>query len=345
MNNRAEQILTAIVQEYLSTGEAVGSKTLTQRYGVDLSPATVRSVMGNLEDLGLLQKPHTSAGRLPTEQGLRFFVNSLLQIHQLSEKEKDAWSKHYSFPGSGFDSVLKEAGKVLSELSNHTVIVMAPHMDLDVLSHIEFVRLPGEGLLAILVNRSGRVYNQFLENTPAPTPEELERIHAYLNQRMEGKTLSEIRSLVEEELASERTKYDALTKQALLLQAQALPQESTQVFVQGQAHLLGYALTDQESLDPERLKALFRALEDKRALLDVLDSMESSRGIQVFIGSETPIPELADCALVTTPYGATGQTIGMLGVIGPTRMDYPRILSLVDFTAQLLSKILDERGT
>jgi heat-inducible transcriptional repressor len=343
LNLRARKILSAITQEYLATGEAVGSRRITRRYGVDLSPATVRNVMSDLEELGLLRQPHTSAGRVPTELGLRFFVDSLLKVRQLSEKEKEDVASRYSFSSGEVETALHEAGKVLSDLSSHTVVVVAPRVELDVLEHIEFMRLPDQGLLAVLVNKSGRVFNKIIRTEGALSPEELERIHNYLSQKMEGRTLSEIRQLIAKELSDERTQYDALAQRALTLQQQALPDERSDLIIQGQAHLLGHLLEEEKPVDPERLKALFRALEEKTRILRLLEQTEAAHGIQVFIGAETAIPELADHVVISTSFSASEMAVGALGVIGPTRMNYGRVIALVDFTAQLLSSVISKR--
>jgi heat-inducible transcriptional repressor len=343
LNHRARKILSAITMEYLATGDAVGSRRITKRYGVDLSPATVRNVMADLEELGLLRQPHTSAGRVPTEQGLRFFVDSLLKVRQLTQKERDDFAARYSLePTTEVDTALREAGKVLSELSTHTVVLLAPRLDLDVLAHIEFIRLADQSLLAVLVSKSGRVSNKIIRPEAPVPPEALERVHNYLNERMEGRTLSEIRALVAKELSDERTRYDELAQQALLLQEQALPAGKADIIIEGQANLLGH-LDDLQPPDPERLKALFRALEDKQQILRLLEQTEAARGIRVFIGGENAIPELADHSVVTTPLQAADLTVGALGVIGPTRMNYSRVIALVDFTAQLLSQVVGKK--
>lgn len=345
LNNRARKILSAITQEYLATGEAVGSRKVTRRYGVDLSPATVRNVMADLEELGLIRQPHTSAGRVPTELGLRFFVDSLLKVRQLSQKEREELASHYAFPSAEVDTVLREAGKVLSDLSSHTVVVVAPSRDADVLTHVEFIRLADpHNLLAILVSQSGRVANKIIHLDAPLGSDELERINNYLNEKLDGKTLAEVRAILAAELADERTRYDALAQRALTISAQALPEGQPDVIVEGHANLFSHILSSSEQQpDGERLKALFRTLEDRRLLLRLLEQTESASGIRVFIGAETAIPELSDYTVVTTPYSAGDLAVGVLGVIGPTRMNYSRVISLVDFTAQLLTGIVSKR--
>lgn len=346
LNNRARKILSAITQEYLSTGEAVGSRRVTRRYGVDLSPATVRNVMSDLEELGLLRQPHTSAGRIPTELGLRFFVDSLLKVRQLSPKEREELQTRYALPMGEVDTALREAGKVLSELSSHTVVLFSPRVETDVLQHVEFVRLPDQSLIAVLVNKSGRVFNKLIRPEAPVGQDELEGIHNYLNERLDGKSLSDIRALVAKELSDERTRYDALAQRALLLQAQALqavPPEQPGVIIEGQANLLGHLLDDGQPPAPDRLKALFKALEDKATLLRLLEQTEAAQGIQVFIGAESSIPELSDHTVVSTTFGAGDMAVGAVGVIGPTRMNYGKVIALVDFTAQLLSSVIGRR--
>jgi heat-inducible transcriptional repressor len=349
INSRARQILAAITQEYLATGEAVGSRTVTKRYGVDLSPATVRNVMSDLEELGLIHQPHTSAGRIPTNLGLRFFVDSLLteKVRHLPPDERENLAARYAFSTREVDAALREAGTVLSELSTHTVVLMMPRSDVEVFKHIEFVRVRDDALLAVLVSASGRVQNKLVPVPKGQGPlrsEDLERIHDYLNEKLDGRTLSEVRRLIEEELKSERIRYDALAQRALRLQQQALPDPTDRpdagIYVTGQANLIGHLLSEEPPPDPGRLKALLRTLEDRRLLLKLLERTESASGLQVFIGAETSVPELSEQTVVTASYTDGARPIGALGVIGPTRMNYSRVIALVDFTAQLLSGVI-----
>lgn len=352
INSRARQILAAITQEYLATGEAVGSRTVTRRYGVDLSPATVRNVMSDLEELGLIRQPHTSAGRIPTDLGLRFFVDSLLteKVSHLSPREREDLAGRYAFSTREIDAALRDAGKVLSELSNHTVVVTMPRSEIEVLKHIEFVRVRDDMLLAVLVGTTGRVQNKLVPVPPGDGPlrdGDLDRIHNYLNDKLEGRTLSEVRLLIEQELASERIRYDALAQRALRLQKQALPdpdgRKEEGVYVTGQANLIGHLLKEEPPPDPARFKALLRTLEDRRLLLRLLEQTEAASGLQVFIGAETAVPELQEQTVVAASYTDGARPLGALGVIGPTRMNYSRVIALVDFTAQLLSGLISHQ--
>jgi heat-inducible transcriptional repressor len=344
LNHRARKILGAIVHEYLATGEAVGSRTVTRRHGIDLSPATVRNVMSDLEEAGLLKQPHTSAGRVPTDQGLRFFVDSLLKVRSLSDKERQELEQRYQIPGDDFDSALREAAHVLAELSTHTAVLVTPRPETDVLEHVEFMRLREGQLLAVLVAKSGQVANKIIASAEPISNEDLERIHNYLNEILAGLTLDEVRARVQKELADERVQYQALEKRALELSQKALPDSGAEVIVSGQARLLEN-MAGGDPAEFEKMKALFRRLEEKRLLADLLERTQLAEGIRVFIGAETNIAELADFTIVATSYGGEGEArpLGTLGVIGPTRMNYSKVITLVDFTAQLISGVIAKR--
>jgi heat-inducible transcriptional repressor len=348
LNHRARKILSAVVHEYLATGDAVGSRTVTRRYGIDLSPATVRNVMSDLEEAGLLKQPHTSAGRVPTDQGLRFFVDSLLKVRSLSDKERADLSQRYQIPTDDVEAALREAAHVLADLSTHTAVLVTPRPETDVLEHVEFMRLREGQLLAVLVAKSGQVANKIVA-TPEPIgSDELEHIHNYLNEILAGLTLDEVRARVQKELADERTQYQALEKKALELSQKALPDAAADVIVSGQARLLeNVAAGDPAQL--EKMKALFRRLEEKRLVADLLERTQLAEGIRVFIGAESNIQELSDFTIVATSYGTPGEdggegrALGTIGVIGPTRMNYSKVITLVDFTAQLVSGVIAKR--
>jgi heat-inducible transcriptional repressor len=346
LNHRARKILNAVVHEYLATGEAVGSRTVTRRHGIDLSPATVRNVMSDLEEAGLLKQPHTSAGRVPTDQGLRFFVDSLLKVRALSTKDKDELVQRYHLATDDLETALRDASRVLAELSAHTVVLVTPRPDADQLEHVEFVRLREHQLLAVLVGKSGQVQNKIVATPEIVAPDELERMNNYLNQTLSGLTLDEVSARIRDELQRESTQYQTMEKRALELSAQALPPNGAQVIIEGQGRLL----ENVGDGDLQRMKALFRALEEKRHLADLLEETARAPGIRVFIGAETHIDELSDFSLVATPYGvpageAGGELLplGTLGVIGPTRMNYSKVINLVDFTAQLVSRVIGKR--
>jgi heat-inducible transcriptional repressor len=281
---------------------------------------------------------------VPTDQGLRFFVDSLLKVRSLSEKERLELSQRYQIPGDDIDSTMREAAHVLAELSTHTAVLVTPRSDTDVLEHVEFMRLREGQLLAVLVAKSGQVSNKIIATAESVSTEELERIHNYLNEILAGLTLDEVRVRVQRELADERTQYQALEKKALELSQKALPDSESEVIVSGQARLLEN-IGGGDPAEVEKMKALFRRLEEKRVLAELLDRTQRAEGIRVFIGAETNISELADFTIVATTYGVEGETrpLGTLGVIGPTRMNYSKVITLVDFTAQLISGVIAKR--
>jgi heat-inducible transcriptional repressor len=346
INHRARKILYAIVSEYLATGDAVGSRTVTRRHGIDLSPATVRNVMSDLEEMGLLEQPHTSAGRVPTETGLRFFIDSLLKVRSLSPREKDDIRDRYG-KTLDFDALLKNTSRVLSDITHYAGIVLAPAPGRQTLKQIEFVPLSNGRFLGILVTTDGRIENKLvqLEGAGALEPAQLERIHAYLNQTLEGLTLDEVRARVLREMGEEKNRYDRMVAQALQLSQAALEGASAttaDVIVSGAPNLLDPA----RPAEPEtlaRMRALLHALEEKDLLVRLLDRTMASDRIQVFLGAETPFEALGETAVVAMPYGPGERPVGAIAVIGPTRMNYGKVMSVVDFTADLVTEMLTSK--
>ena len=341
INHRARKILYAIVSEYLATGEAVGSRTVTRRHGIELSPATVRNVMSDLEEMGLLEQPHTSAGRVPTETGLRFFIDSLLKVRSLSPREKDDIRERYG-KTLDFDALLKNTSRVLSDMTHYAGIVLAPAPGRQTLKQIEFVPLSQGRFLCILVTTDGRIENKLVQlEGGALEPGQLERIHAYLNQTLEGLTLDQVRARVLREMGEEKNRYDHMVAQALRLSQAALEgaEATADVIVSGAPNLLDPA----RPAEPEtlaRMRALLHALEEKDLLVRLLDRTMASDRIQVFLGAETPFEALGETAVVAMPYGPGERPVGAIAVIGPTRMNYGKVMSVVDFTADLVSEML-----
>lgn len=343
INHRSRKILYAVVSEYLSTGEAVGSRTITRRHGIDLSAATVRNVMADLEELGLLEQPHTSAGRVPTETGLRFFIDSLLKVRSLSPKEKDEIRERYG-EGLDLDELFQRTSRVLSDITHYAGIVLVPNPARQKLRHIEFVPLSGGRFLCILVTHEGRIENKLVHADFAVALGQLERINNYLNQLLEGLTLEEVRERVLCEIGEVKNRYDAMVSSALRLSQAALERSepSPGVIVSGQANLLDPA----KPAEPEelaRMRALLRALEEKEVMVRLLDRTLASDRIQVFLGAETALEPLGDSAVVAMPYGPGEQPVGAIAVIGPTRMNYGKVMSVVDFTADLVSEMISSK--
>ena len=331
---RAKKILHAVVSEYLATGEAVGSHTVTRRYGLDVSAATVRNVMGDLEDVGLLKHTHTSAGRIPTERGLRYYVDTLLRVRSLSVGEKDDIRERLG-GAPDVPEVMQRTSRLLRELSHLTVVVQAPRPENDAVQHLEFLRLREGQLLAVLETASGQVQNKLVPVDFPIDPGELEHINNYLNELTRGLTLEQLRVRLLEEIVSDRATHDALVARALKLASAAVPAEApAEVLVDGQSNLLA------GEADLERAKTLLRTLEEKDLLVRLLDRTLTAPGICVFIGAEANLADLTDVSVVAAPYGTEGRPLGTIGVIGPARMNYSRVIPLVDFTAEMIGEAL-----
>jgi heat-inducible transcriptional repressor len=334
---RAKKILHAVVSEYLATGEAVGSHTVTRRYSLDVSAATVRNVMGDLEEVGLLKHTHTSGGRIPTERGLRYYVDTLLRVRSLSTGEKEDIRERLSGAQAEANvaDVMQRTSRLLRELSHLTVVVQAPRLEADAVAHLEFVRLREGNLLAVLETASGQVQNKLVPVDFEISPGDLDRINNYLHELASGLTLDQLRARLVEEIASDRATHDQMVARALRLATVAVPAESPPaVLVDGQSNLLHNAA------DLERAKVLLRTLEEKDLVVRLLDRTLAAPGICVFIGAEANLADLTDVSVVAAPYGTEGRPLGTIGVIGPARMNYSRVIPLVDFTAEMIGETL-----
>ena len=326
------------MSEYLATGEAVGSQTVTRRYGLDVSAATVRNVMGDLEEIGLLRHAHTSGGRIPTDRGLRYYVDTLLRVRSLSSGEKEEIRERFGTSRTDLPEMMQKTSRLLRELSHLTVVVQAPRPDSDVVEHIEFVRLRDDQLLAVLASSSGQIQNKLVPiDVPLPPPD-LDRINNYLNSLLSGLTLDQVRARLASEIESDRAAHDQLAARALQLAAAAVPTDTgAEVLVDGQSNLLA------GQTDLERAKTLLRTLEEKDLIVRLLDRTLSAPGICVFIGAEANLADLTDISVVAAPYGGDGKPLGTIGVIGPSRMNYSRVIPLVDFTSEMISDVLTNK--
>ena len=340
ISGRAKKILHAVVSEYLSTGDPVGSETVTRRYGVEVSPATVRTVMSDLEEQGLLRHTHTSAGRIPTDRGLRYYVDTLLRVRSLSQVEKEGIRERVAPSASDLQQVMQRSTTVLRELSHLAVVVQAPRPDSDSISHVEFVRLRDNNLLAVIASGSGQIQNKLVALEAPLASGDLERINNYLNSLVAGLTLAEVRARIAKEIEDERLAQgheSQLRSRALELVKAAVPESpvpSAQILVEGQSNLL--AATE----DVDRAKRVLRTLEEKDLIVRLLDRTLSAPGICVFIGAEANFPDLTDISVVAASYGTEGRPLGTIGVIGPSRMNYSKVIPLVDFTAEVITEAL-----
>jgi heat-inducible transcriptional repressor len=339
-NNRSLSILRSVVENFLDTGDPVASGKLKGAAGLDLSPASIRNIMAELETAGLLFSPHTSAGRLPTEQGLRLFVDGLLEMGNLDAKEQAAIEAQCKSGGRSPDSVLEQATTMLSGLSHCAGVVSVPKVTAP-LRQVEFVALGGNKGLAVLVFQNGNVENRVIDLPDHLPPSALAWATNYVNSRIEGKTLTEARKIVQTELSAGQAELDALTTKVIkegFATWSGGAEGSDNLIVRGRAHLL----EDQEAAsDLERIRKLFEDLENKKDLLKLLETSHSGEGVRIFIGSENKLFSLSGSSVVVSPYrNEGGAIVGAIGIIGPTRLNYGRIIPLVDYTAQVISRLI-----
>jgi heat-inducible transcriptional repressor len=339
LNDRSREIFRIVVDAYLESGEPIGSRTLAKRLAHNLSPATIRNVMADLEEAGLLFSPHTSAGRLPTEAGLRLFVDGLLEVGNLTDVERRLIAERCAGTGSSVEGLLDRATTTLSGLSRCAGLVTAPKTDV-ALKHIEIVSLNASRALVVLVSESGIVENRIVETPADIAPSMLVEASNYLATRLVGRSIAEARSEITQELAQHRAQLDALTRK-VVEQGLAIWADNDMggaLIVRGQAHLLD----DVQAVgDLERIRALFAALETKETMVNVLSLVDGAAGVQIFIGASNALFKLAGCSMVVSSYrDSRERIIGAIGVIGPTRMNYARIIPMVDYTAKLMGRLL-----
>lgn len=339
LNQRSREIFRLIVDAYVATGEPVGSRTISRRLGMPLSPATIRNVMADLEEQGLLYAPHTSAGRIPTEAGLRLFVNGLLEVGLLTEDERESIEAQCLSSGRSLPEMMNEASSMLSGLSHCAGLVVAPKTDRP-LKHIEFVALAPGRALVVLVNEDGLVENRVIEVPFGLPPSTLQVVSNYLSARLVGRTLDEARQSVLAEIEEQRTELDELSRRVVSagLATWSGGGQNGQLIVRGQSRLL----EDVTALsDLERVRSLFETLETKESMLRLLEETGRGDGVQIFIGAENALFSHSGCSLIISPFqNSREQVIGAIGVIGPTRINYARIIPLVDYTAKVIGRML-----
>jgi heat-inducible transcriptional repressor len=340
-DDRAKEVLQAVVQEFIQNGDPVGSQHLTRRGEFEVSPATMRSVLADLEEMGYLEKPHTSAGRVPTDLGYRFFVDSMLQLKEPPPRERELIKAGLAH-SSDVEERLSDAGRVLHQLSQHATVVLTPRPNQLVLSRIEFVRLRDGRVLAILEGQGGQVENKLLQLDFEVSTQELEQSAGYLNELLaQGVVIDDVRGKILAEMENERAQYDVLVTKALKLGAAATQLGAQEkVIIEGTGTFLE---APEFAEDVKRMRNLFRALDDKHKLLNLLDRVQRARQMQIFIGAESEFSSQGDVSVIASPYGRGDTVLGTVGVIGPTRMDYQRVIGLVNFTAQALSGELDKK--
>lgn len=340
---RSRRILYAVLAEYISTGEPVGSRKLARRYGISLSPASIRNVLADLEEAGYLAQPHTSAGRVPTDMGFRFFVDALVQMREVSGQDREAIFARLRSLDPSRDEVIREAGRLLATLTGAAAVVTAPRFDEERLTQVRFLPLRPGQMLAVLVTRGGSVQNRVFPVPEPPEPAELERLNNYLNELVVGRTLREMREVLAQQMEHERDDYHLLRRQAaaLLHSAERVRDEHPEMVIEGQ----GVLFDRPEFTDVDKLRGYLRAFEDRERLLVLLDRTLVAGGVQVLIGAEAELEDLSDVSVVAAQYGQEGSAAGSLGIIGPTRMDYAKVVPLVGFTARTLTQLFgDDEG-
>jgi heat-inducible transcriptional repressor len=334
MDKRAQILLKTLIEHYISDGQPVGSRTLSKCSGLDLSPASIRNVMADLEEMGFVASPHTSAGRVPTPRGYRLFVETLLTVQPLPQEKIRLLESELQSPDP--QELVDSAARLLSDLTHFAGVVVTPRRRGVTFRHLEFIPLSDRRLLLILVAADGSVQNRILMAERAYSPSELTQAANYFNQNFAGHSFDEVRSKLHEELRQMQSDITRLMK-AVLEAGERVMQEEDGLVLAGESKL--FEVSDLSS-NVDALRKLFEAFENRTTLLQLLDYGQRAQGVQIFIGGESGYSLLDECSMVTAPYEVDGEVVGTLGVIGPTRMAYERVIPIVDITAKLLSNAL-----
>jgi heat-inducible transcriptional repressor len=337
LSERAQNLLKILVERYIAEGQPVGSRSLSRFSTLELSPATIRNVMADLEEMGFVASPHTSAGRVPTPKGYRFFVDTLLTVQPMEQMERQQLEERVT-PDDPH-RVVANASQLLSDLTHFAGVVVAPRRRGSVLRHVEFFGLSEKRVLLIIVASDGEVQNRVLVTDRSYTPSQLVEAANFINQNYAGQEFDQIRSRVRNELIDLHRDISGLMQAAIQAGSESARQPADGVVISGGRNLL-----DVEDLtsDRERLRRLFELFDRKTQLLDLLEQSERADGVKIFIGGESQLVPLDECSIVTAPYEVDGQVVGTVGVIGPTRMAYERVIPIVDVTARLVSSALSQ---
>lgn len=344
LNARSREVFRQVVESYLESGEPIGSRTLSRNLSENISAATIRNVMQDLEHLGLLGSPHVSAGRVPTESGLRLFVDGLMEVADVAAPDRTEIESTIKGEDNDIARTLDRAGDVLSGLTRGASVVLSPGRAEAPIKHLEFVSLSPDQVLVVLVLADGQVENRLMRPPVGMTPSSMRQAANFLNSLLEGRTISEMRAVVSAEVERRRHEIDRLSQELIEAgTAQWLAGDlgTDRLIVRGRSHLLTEGASDEEV---DRIRQLFDELEAKEGLIRLLDRTEKGEGVRIFIGSENKLFSLSGSTLVVSPYmNAERKIVGAVGVIGPTRLNYGRVVPIVDFTAQLVGKVLSDR--
>lgn len=336
-----QEILYSIIKDYIASAEPVGSAQVAQKKEISLSSATVRNAMAELEEHGFLRRAHASSGRIPTDQAYRYYVDRLMGPSPLSVSEKKKVQKELTKERSPIDKVVREACHFISSRVNQPGVAVAPTTDERSLRQIQFLLLPKNTVIGVLVFATGVVETKVIQLDRPMKQRELEKIQTYLNERLSGKTVANVRKELLLEMKQAQNHYDDLLNRALMLSEQAFSDQAPNVHIEGQSYLCA----DPEFADLNTMQRILRALEEKTEMIKILDQSLRSPGIHIFIGTELSLPEVENMSLITSAYNDGEGNRGLLGVLGPTRMNYARIVPLLDFTSQIVTQVLHEEAT
>jgi heat-inducible transcriptional repressor len=342
LNERAQLLLKALIENYIRDGQPVGSRTLSRDSGLSLSSATIRNVMADLEDLGFVASPHTSAGRIPTDKGYRFFVDTLLKLKPLEHEEIEDIERRLGSEARNGRSLVQTVSQMLSKVSHMAGLVTLPNPNYVSLTQIEFIALSENRALAIMVMSNREVQNRVVQLDRHYSTEELRRAASYLNEAFAGRSLRDVRAQLLGQLQETRQHMNQLMQDAIQMAQKVFETESArgvEYVIAGETNLMGFA----ELSNVDRLRRLFEAFNEKHDILRLLDNCLRADGIQIFIGHESGYRILDDISVVTAPYMLDNRVVGVLGIIGPTRMAYERVIPIVDVTAKLLGSALNAR--
>jgi heat-inducible transcriptional repressor len=340
LGERDTRVLKTVVVQYIATGEPVGSRMVARLSGLGLSPASIRNLMMDLEERGYLQQPHTSAGRLPTPQGFRYYVDNILPVQELGPAVREKIQAAFAPPASEPQELFRQASRVLSAVSGHPALVLALRPQSMRLKHIQFISLSGDGVLTVLVSQDDQVQTRFVRGEPRFSQDQLDRFSNYLNELCQNLTLGECRQRILAKMEEDKSLFDQMVSQALSLSRQALqPDHEEELFIEGTSQILDYP---EFAEDVAKIRTMFQAFEEKHRLITLLDGTLAAQGVQIIISPGEHFAEM-QLSLVASSYGAQRLPAGSLGIIGPMRMDYARLVPIVRYTASLVTTLLNQR--
>ena len=337
---RDQSVLEAVITDYIETGEPVGSRTISKRGAMNVSPATIRNVMADLEELGLLHQPHTSAGRVPTVKGLRLYVDFIMRSRQLNRQEKESIRDALQNKPQDLKDLLHRTSRILSQYCRQTGLVLWPRLTVTRFKHLEFIRVGPGHIMVILISKAGLIQQTHIEWTEEITQAELDKYSRYVNELLQDVPISDVKDRILAEMQGEKGIFDQLFSRALEIAQRAIQStiEGSDIYIEGQTNLFN----NPEFADVERMRRILQTFEDKSRIIRLLDeALKASTGIQIVLGTESELQEMQEMSLVSSPYGLGDTPMGVLGVIGPLRMDYSRIIPVVEFTAKFLGQILE----